>query len=74
MIRIKNTLFQPLTFTLKGGVSLHLQPRETQEISAELVSYELKVAQWRGLVTLKTLNPPPIAKPERPRTSKRKRK
>lgn len=52
MISLKNLLFQPLTFPLKNGESLHLQSRETRQISQDQVSPDLKAALKKGLITM----------------------
>lgn len=52
MIEVRNLLFQPLTFQLAGGGSLHLGPRERRVIKPEQVSPELEQAQRRNYVAL----------------------
>ena len=65
MIEVKNLLFQPLTFQLADGASLHLGPRERRTIASELVSPELEQAQRRNYVDLReTEQPKGAASPE----------
>lgn len=52
MIEVRNLLFQPLTFQLTGGGSLHLGPRERRAIKPEQVSPELEQAWRRDYVAL----------------------
>ncbi len=57
MIEVRNLLFQPLTFHLKGGgENLHLGPRQRRVIADDQVSPELDRARKRGLVILTELN------------------
>ena len=53
MIEVRNLLFQPLTFQLADGTSLHLGPRERRTIASDLVSPELEQAQRRNYVDLR---------------------
>jgi len=52
VITIKNLKFQPLTFNLSGGDTLHLGPREQKTISNKDLSKELTLAKERGLITI----------------------
>ena len=63
MIEVKNLLFQPLTFQLADGASLHLGPRERRTIASELVSPELEQAQRRNYVDLRETDQPKGAAP-----------
>jgi hypothetical protein len=58
MIQIRNRLFQPLTFHLTDGNTIHLQPRERQEYSETQVSAEIRNAARRALVDLIEVSPP----------------
>ena len=63
MIEVKNLLFQPLTFQLADGTSLHLGPRERRTIASDLVSPELEQAQRRNYVDLRETEQPKGAAP-----------
>lgn len=63
MIEVRNLLFQPLTFQLADGASLHLGPRERRTIASELVSPELEQAQRRNYVDLRETDQPKIVAP-----------
>lgn len=51
-LTLRNTCFQPLTFTLAGGGSIHLRSREKTTISEKEVSSEIRLAVDKGLVDL----------------------
>lgn len=55
MIQIRNLMFQPLTFHLSGGQSLHLTSRAKVTVPDDLVSAELQNAATRGAVELTTI-------------------
>ena len=78
MITVKNLMFQPLTFHLKGGEdNLHLGPRARKQIPRERVTPELEAAKRRGLVAMEDVAPPakPEPKPEvKPATKRTRRK
>jgi len=63
MIEVRNLLFQPLTFQLADGASLHLGPRERRTIASDLVSPELEQAQRRNYVDLRETEQPKGAAP-----------
>ena len=73
MIAIKNLLFQPLAFPLTGGQSLHLQPRETQEVPDNQISHDLLAAEKRGLIHMETKAGTQSAN-SKPKPTRRKRK
>jgi len=52
MIEVRNLLFQPLTFHVAGGESLHLGPRQRRAIENDHVSLELEQAARRGYIRL----------------------
>lgn len=61
MIEVKNILFQPLSFQLEGGEDLHLGSRGRKQIEATQISKELKLAEKRGLVSLREISATPPA-------------
>lgn len=63
MIEVRNLLFQPLTFHLADGGSLHLGPRERLSITADQVSPELEQAQRRNYVDLRETAQPEVEAP-----------
>ena len=63
MIEVRNLLFQPLTFQLADGASLHLGPRERRTIASDLISPELEQAQRRNYVDLRETEQPKSAAP-----------
>ncbi|OQB95182.1 MAG: hypothetical protein BWX84_00047 [Verrucomicrobia bacterium ADurb.Bin118] len=67
VIEIKNLLFEPLRFYLKGGgLALHLNPRERRtlgEDDIDRISPEIDAAAKRGLVSL-TPATPTVPEPE----------
>ena len=58
MIEVRNLLFQPLTFQLADGASLHLGPRKRRTIASDQVSPELEQAQRRNYVDLRETEQP----------------
>ena len=59
MVQIRNLLFQPLTFNLADGRTLHLGVRERKAIAKDRMSDEVRKAAARGLVEMvESLNPP----------------
>jgi hypothetical protein len=70
MIEVRNLLFQPLTFQLAGGGSLHLGPRERRAIKPEQVSPELEQAKRRSFVDLREAGKPAAAEAEAPAKTK----
>lgn len=52
MVQIRNLLFQPLTFNLADGRTLHLGVRERKAIAKDSLSEEVRKAAIRGLVEL----------------------
>ncbi len=56
MIEIRNLQFQPLTFHLGGGASLHLGPRQKKSIARKDLSAEIQTAAKRGLVRITDLS------------------
>lgn len=70
MIEVRNLLFQPLTFQLAGGSSLHLGPRERRAIKPDQVSPELEQAQRRNYVALDESQKPAAPEAEAPAKTK----
>lgn len=52
MIEVRNLLFQPLTFDVAGGESLHLGPRQRRAIEKDHMSQEMEQAARRGYIRL----------------------
>lgn len=73
MLEIKNLLFQPLTLHLAdSGKSIHLGSRSKATIKEKDLSQEIKKAQAKGWVSLKTIED---QKPQshEPTTTKKRR-
>lgn len=78
MIEIRNLQFQPLTFNLAGGRTLHLGPRERTSIPQKDISPEITLAEKRGLVGLSKPEKKPSVSDEtaettEPKTTKRRK-
>lgn len=74
MIQAKNTLFQPLTYALKSGKSIHFKPRETKMVPQIEWSEELEKAAQRNLLLAVAVSTRQDATPQTvSKTSKRKR-
>jgi hypothetical protein len=56
VIEIRNLQFQPLTFHLGDGASLHLGPRQKKSIARKDLSAEMQTAAKRGLVRITDLS------------------
>ena len=57
MLEIKNLLFQPLTLHLvDSNKSIHLSSRDKATIKEKDLSQEIKRAQVRGWVSIKTID------------------
>ena len=69
MLEIKNLKFQPLTFHLTGGKTLHIGPRERKTIAKNELSGELSVAERRGMISITE-----VAKPAPEADGKTKKK
>lgn len=73
MIRIKNLQFQPLTFAMTDGKSLHLLPRETQTLPDDALTVDLIKAGKRGFISIDAI-PTPKPSPKRPSTKRSSRR
>ena len=52
MLIVRNRKNQPFTFNLKDGKTIYLGPRETGQITADVLSDELRGAAQKGLVEI----------------------
>ncbi len=71
MTRVKNRLYQPLTFALADGRSLHLQPRQVTHLPEVDISDQMRQAEKRGFIHLAIEPAPTEAAPAKPQPRKR---
>lgn len=76
MTKVKNRLYQPLTFALSDGRSLHLQPRQVADLPDVELSEEMRQAAKRGFLHLTDEPAPakaaPATKPQPRKRSQRR--
>lgn len=74
MIEVKNLLFQPLTLRREepaGG--LYLGPREKATLRGKEISEEMRLAEARGLISIRQLPAPEPATKTDPEAAKAKK-